>query len=328
MMFAVSVPGIIGGVFGALAALVLLYILAAYIAFYLLVVKPPVFDINKPNALMGEDFPAFVKKTREDVIVLKKFPAEEVCVTTRDGLTLRGVFYPSPEKSDITIVCLHGYNSSGYGEFGSRGLEYLRNGYNILLVNHRHHGGSDGKYIGFGVLDRHDVLCWLEAVNKLVPDGKIIISGVSMGGATAMQCSCLALPENVKGIIEDCGYTSVKEEFEFQCKRAVGFVPKLLLKGVDFFMKRFAKYGMDEINSVDAVRHSKVPILFIHGDEDIFVPTEMVYRCYDACTADKELYVVKGAAHAMAEFKGGDEYMIRVNEFISSCVGSSRFSTQ
>ena len=197
-----------------------------------------------------------------------------------------------------------------------------------MLVNHRHHGGSDGKYIGFGVLDRHDVLCWLEAVNKLVPGGKIVISGVSMGGATAMQCSCLALPENVKGIIEDCGYTSVKEEFEFQCKRAVGFVPKLLLKGVDFFMKRFAKYGMDEINSVDAVRHSKVPILFIHGDEDIFVPTEMVYRCYDACTADKELYVVKGAAHAMAQFKGGDEYMIRVNKFIYSCVGSSRFSTQ
>lgn len=316
MFASVNAAAIVGIVLGVVAALFGLYVLTCYIAYRLLIVKPPTFNTDKPNALMGEDFPALVQKTQQDITVLKKLPSETVEVYTKDGLKLKGVFYPAAEKSAVTLVCLHGYNSNGYGDFGSRALRYIRNGYNVLLVNHRHHAESEGKYIGFGVLDRHDVLCWLDAVNRMIPDGEIFISGVSMGGATAMQCSCLALPDNVKGIIEDCGYTSVKEEFEFQCRRAVHFVPKFMLKGIDFFMRRLAGYGMNDISSADAVAHSKVPILFIHGDSDVFVPTEMVYRCYDACTADKDLYIVKGAAHAMAEFKDGEEYEKRVNDFV------------
>lgn len=316
MLASVNAAAIAGGIAGGLAGLSIIYVLTCYIAYRLLIVKPPVFSTDKANALMGEDFPALVQRIHRDITVLQKLPSETVEVITKDGLKLKGVFYPAAEKSLVTFVCLHGYNSSGYEDFGSRALRYIRNGYNVLLVNHRHHAESEGKYIGFGVLDRHDVLCWLDAVNKKIPDGEIFISGVSMGGATAMQCSCLALPENVKGIIEDCGYTSVKEEFEFQCRRVVRFVPKFLLAGINFFMKRFAGYGMNDINSVDAVAHSKVPILFIHGDSDIFVPTEMVYRCYNACTADKELYIVKGAEHAMAEFKGGEEYEKRINDFV------------
>lgn len=316
MFASVNAAAIVGIVLGVVAALFGLYVLTCYIAYRLLIVKPPAFNTDKPNALMGEDFPALVQKTQQDITVLKKLPSETVEVYTKDGLKLKGVFYPAAEKSAVTLVCLHGYNSNGYGDFGSRALRYIRNGYNVLLVNHRHHAESEGKYIGFGVLDRHDVLCWLDAVNRMIPDGEIFISGVSMGGATAMQCSCLALPDNVKGIIEDCGYTSVKEEFEFQCRRAVRFVPKFTLKGIDFFMRRLAGYGMNDISSADAVAHSKVPILFIHGDSDVFVPTEMAYRCYDACTADKDLYIVKGAAHAMAEFKGGEEYEKRVNDFV------------
>src|SRR5699024_3257176 len=112
-----------------------------------------------------------------------------------------GYFYRNPKETKVTIVCLHGYNSTGYGDFGSRALGYLQSGYNVLLANHRHHAKSEGKYIGFGVLDRKDVRLWLEAANARIPNGEIFISGVSMGGATAMQASCLPMPENVKGII-------------------------------------------------------------------------------------------------------------------------------
>ena len=172
-------------VFFAVAA----YALGCYLGFYFIIVKPPVVSADRPNPLMGEDFAAFVKKTQEDAVIMKKLRSEPVEVVTRDGLTLRGEFYRAAEPSDITIVCLHGYNSNAYGDYATRGLSYLHSGYNVLLANHRHHGKSDGKYIGFGVLDRHDVLKWSEAAAKLVPGGKIFISGVSMGGATAMQCA-------------------------------------------------------------------------------------------------------------------------------------------
>lgn len=314
MISAVNLAIVIPAVLGGILFLAALYLVACYIGFYLLVVKPPAFDTSKPNPLMGPDFPAMVKKLGQDLTVLKKLPSEEITVTTRDGLRLTGQFYSA--SSRVTVVCLHGYGSSGYGDFGSRALGYLRSGYNVLLVNHRHHAKSEGKYIGFGVLDRFDVPVWLNAVNELIPDGEIFISGVSMGGATAMQASCLALPKNVRGIIEDCGYTSVKEEFEFQLRRVIGFVPRLTLKIIGTMMKKIAGYGIDDINSIDAVRESKAPILFIHGDSDIFVPTEMVYRVYDACTTEKELYIVPDCAHAMAEFKGGEEYYKRVNDFI------------
>lgn len=318
MLCAVLAPWAIAVIcIAAVAVLLAAYALGCYIGFYFIIVKPPVVSADKPNPLMGDDFVGFVKKTREDAFIMKKLPREPVEVVTRDGLTLRGEFYRAAEPSDITIVCLHGYNSNAYGDYSTRGLSYLHSGYNVLLANHRHHGKSDGKYIGFGVLDRHDVLKWVEAAAKLVPGGKIFISGVSMGGATAMQCSCLALTPDVKGIIEDCGYTTVRAEVEYLAKKMFGFVPKLTIKFIEFYMRKIAGYGMSEADSREAVKHSKVPILFIHGTEDEFVPTFMGNECYEACTAPKELVLIEGAGHAQSYFKDAAKCAEAVDAFIS-----------
>ncbi len=298
------------------AVLLAAYALGCYLGFYFIIVKPPVVGADKPNPLMGDEFAEFVKKTQEDAVIMKKLESEPVEVVTRDGLTLRGEFYRAAEPSDVTIVCLHGYNSNAYGDYSTRGLSYLHGGYNVLLANHRHHGMSDGKYIGFGVLDRHDVLKWVEAAEKLVPDGKIFVSGVSMGGATAMQCSCLALTPAVKGIIEDCGYTTVRDEVDYLAKKMFGFVPKLTIRFIEFYMRKLAGYGMREADSREAVKHSKVPILFIHGTNDEFVPTFMGHECYEACTAPKELVLIEGAGHAQSYFKDAEKCEQAVNAFI------------
>lgn len=316
MISAISLTGIILIVIGVLLFIVAAYLVACYIGYYLIIVKPPRFDVTKPNALIGPDFPAMVRQLHIDIKELKNYHSEPITVVTADGLKLYGYFYRNPKETKVTIVCLHGYNSTGYGDFGSRALGYLKLGYNVLIVNHRHSAKSEGKCTGFGVLDRYDVPLWLDAVNARIPDGEIFISGLSMGGALAMQVSCMDLPKNVKAIIEDCGFTSVKEVFEYQCRRVVHFVPHLTIKIIDFYMRKFAGYGADEVNSVDTVKHSKVPIFFIHGDTDYFVPTEMVFRVYDACTTEKELYLVKDCGHAMSEFKDPDEYFKRIDNFI------------
>ena len=155
MISAISLTGIILIVIGVLLFIVAAYLVACYIGYYLIIVKPPRFDVTKPNALIGPDFPAMVRQLHIDIKELKNYHSEPITVVTADGLKLYGYFYRNPKETKVTIVCLHGYNSTGYGDFGSRALGYLKLGYNVLIVNHRHSAKSEGKCTGFGRRNFH-----------------------------------------------------------------------------------------------------------------------------------------------------------------------------
>lgn len=317
MNLAISLAGkIVASVFGAIAGIALIWIIGCLIAVYILVVKPLTINPDKPSDLMGPDFLDYCKTVRPARLNVKKIPFEKVNVVTDDGLTLRGRLYKTDVPSDITIICLHGYNSNCFVDFSAHTLDYLACGYNVLHVTHRHHGDSDGKVVGFATLDRYDVLKWVDAVNRIFPNGKIFITGISMGGATAMQCSCLALPSNVKGIIADCGYTNMKEEYEYIAKRYLKFVPKLTYLMMKSLMKLIAGYSPEDSDSVNAVAHAKCPMLFIAGGNDNFVPAWMTERAYEACSTAKELVVIPGAGHAQAHYKNRELYLNSVKAFI------------
>lgn len=307
---------VIVSVLGSVAGLLLLWVILCLIGIFFLAVKPPVISTDKPSPLMGDDFLDYIATTRPSRINLAKLPYDKIEVVTDDGLTLRGKLYKTNAQSDITVICLHGYNSSGIGDFASHTFDYLDMGYNVLHVSHRHHGESDGKVVGFATLDRFDVIKWVEAINALYPNGKVFITGISMGGATAMQCSCLALPASVKGIIADCGYSNLKDEYEFMAKKYLHFVPKLTRHLLSGLMRPIVGYGMEDSDSVEAVAHAKCPILFITGDKDAFVPAEMTMRAYNACTTEKELLVIPGAGHAQAHYKDTEKYNSTVKAFI------------
>ncbi len=317
MLSTISLAGtVMLSVLGGILGLLLIWVLACIIGIIILGVKPVTISTTKPSPLMGDDFLDYIAVTRPSRINLAKLPYDKIDVVTDDGLTLRGKLYKSDSPSDITVICLHGYNSSGIGDFSAHTFDYLAMGYNVLHVSHRHHGESDGKVVGFATLDRFDVLKWVDAINARFPEGKIFITGISMGGATAMQCSCLALPSNVKGIIADCGYSNLKDEYEFMAKKYLGFVPRLTRRLMNVLMRIIVGYGMEDSDSVEAVAHAKCPILFITGDKDAFVPSEMTIRAYNACSAEKELLVVPGAGHAQAHYKDTEKYNSTVKAFI------------
>ena len=181
-------------------------------------------------------------------------------------------------------------------------------GFHILLPDNRAHGESEGTYIGFGWLDRLDCIQWIHQVKDYFhKDLQIVLHGISMGSATVLMASGEELPDDVKCIISDCGFTSVLDEFKHELHQR--HIPaSLVLPTATLLSKKRVGYSFKEASTIEQVKKSKTPTLFIHGDRDNFVPTYMVYDLYNACSADKDLLIVEGAGHAPVSYTHLDVY--------------------
>ena len=213
-------------------------------------------------------------------------------------------------------ICFHGYTSQGLSDYIGLSDYYLKRGFAMLLPDARAHGQSEGEYIGFGCLDRKDALVWIDwVIQECGEDVEIILHGTSMGGATVLMASGLDLPKQVKGIVSDCGFTSPKEVFTHVLNSMYHLPAFPAIQGADIINKKLAGYGMDECNAKQEVRKAKVPILFIHGANDTFVPCKMCHEIYDYCAAPKKKLIVEGAAHAESYYKDMEKYEQALTEF-------------
>ena len=191
-----------------------------------------------------------------------------------------------------------------------------------MLPDARAHGESEGEYIGFGCLDRKDALEWIDwLIEKCGEDVKIMLHGTSMGGATVLMTSSLDLPDNVKGIVSDCAFTSPKEVFTHVLNNMYHLPAFPAIHGADFLNKKLAGYGMDECNARREVQKAKVPILFIHGSADTFVPCSMCDEIYDNCASPKRKLIIEGASHAESYYKDMETYEKALTEFAAEIIG-------
>jgi fermentation-respiration switch protein FrsA (DUF1100 family) len=232
-------------------------------------------------------------------------------------------FYVSASGSPFTAILAHGYRGGHweldvYARFFHDTL-----GYNVLLPDARSHGASEGKYIGFGWLERLDYLDWIGWVKRRGGGNGIILFGVSMGAATVMMTAGEAdLPPEVKAVVADCGYTSAAEEILHVLNRRRRPLARKLTALTGSLAKRRAGYSFEEASSLNQVRKARVPIFFIHGAEDTFVPTPMVYSIYEACPPEKEILVVQGAGHVQSYNTDPKTYERRVAAFLEKYIGA------
>lgn len=269
-------------------------------------------------SLMGPDFKEFAEFQKTAARAAKELPAEDAETTSDDGLTLRGKFIPASPESTKTVLFLHGYRSTGFNDFGALIGFYHLSDYNVLLPDMRASGFSEGTYTGFSVLDAKDAIKWIGYLDNRVPDGTIVIHGLSMGAATAMNVSAHAsLPLNVKCVISDCGFSSPAEILKYQIKQLYKLSPFPIFDIAELFCRRIARYDMKKVTPLKSVADSSVPIFFIHGEKDLLVPTYMCEACYAACTAPKEKWIVEDAGHAQSYFKERAAYEQKVIEFIT-----------
>lgn len=251
------------------------------------------------------------------VELAKKLESREhecVSIVNRDGLRLVGHYFKCDNAKRV-VICMHGWRSGWSFDFGGSVDFWLGEGCSLLLVEQRSHGKSEGDYIGFGVYERYDCLDWIEYVKERERDLPIYLCGISMGATSVLMAAGLGLDERVHGIIADCGFTSPRAIWSHVMKKDYKLSDKLAYPIANFFISKKAGYDGEEASTVEAMRHCSVPVLFIHGDADEFVPHSMTLEAHDACTADKSLLIVKGASHGMSYFVDTEGYQKNVRDF-------------
>ena len=255
---------------------------------------------------------AVIKRLIEE---FREIPAEDVYIRSFDGLLLHGMYYHVADNAPLDIQ-LHGYNGNAFRDFCGGNKVSREAGRNSLVVEQRAHGLSQGETIPFGIRERRDCLSWVEyAIGRFGKDVKITLAGVSMGAATVLMAISLGLPENVKAIIADCGYSSPKAIIR-KVARDQGFVPWLVYPFIWLGGRIFGGFNLTEASAVSSVAESKIPVLIIHGEADNFVPCYMAREIYDACRSEKELLTVPGAGHGLSYLIDSQLYEETVNDFL------------
>lgn len=224
---------------------------------------------------------------------------DTVKIQSRDGTFLAGHWMGVANPKRV-IIAMHGWRSVWHRDFGVIADFFAKNDCSVLYTEQRGQGGSGGEYMGFGLMERHDCLEWINWVNKKT--GKklpVYLCGISMGASTVLMAAGLDLPDNVRGIIADCGYTSPLDIWKHVAKQAhISY--GICGRPAGRLAKKRLRMAMDEETCPQALSRSKTPVLFVHGTDDKFVPIEMTYENYKACAAPRRLFIVPGAEHGMS----------------------------
>lgn len=247
--------------------------------------------------------------------------AEDRWLTSHDGLALHGLYLPRPEASHKYAVICHGYGGTpqSMGGFASH---FYDMGYNILTPAARCHELSGGRYASMGWLERRDIVAWVDTLVEQDSDAEIILFGISMGGATVMMTSGEAdLSPHVKCIIEDCGYSSVWDEFAGELDVLFGLPTFPVLDAASLVSQVRAGFGFKEASSVEQVKKAAVPMLFIHGEDDTFVPYWMLDVVYEACAGpEKQRLSIPGAGHGESAETDPERYWSTVAAFLEQYI--------
>ncbi len=304
--------------------LILLELIASIIlVFYALKSYDGMESIPDAPRVVSDEVKAITERNINDITErtqrwLDETEIKEISIVSYDDAKMYADLVTS-KNSHRWVILLHGYKRTrekvhNYASF------YAQQGFNIVMPDLRGHGKSEGSFIGMGWLDRFDIIKWTEYIVSLDPDAEIVLHGISMGAAAAMMTSGENLCENVKAIVADSGYTSVWEQFANVTKSYTGLPEFPLMYTASFSAKLIAGYSYSEASSIEQVKKSQFPILFIQGKGDTFVNPEMAEQLYKA-HPNGELLMIDEAAHGQAMYYAPERYFRTVFEFIDKYTG-------
>ena len=267
--------------------------------------------------LMGDRFAELHDFTLENRAKLKEIPHEELNVETADGLKLVGWFFDAGSKN--TLIIVHGYNSQGWTDGVALACRAYEHGYNVLISDNRGCGVSEGEYVTFGVRESEDTARWAEFINERIPNGNIALQGTSLGGATVCMCSALDIP-NLKAIVSDCAYTSMRFEFEYMHKLFIHCVFKHTLNSAERIAKKELGFDFTNGSPIECVAKAKYPMMFVHGKADTFIPCSEAEKLYAVCPTEKQLLLVDDCGHGGSQL-ARDEYFKPIFAFLDKHFG-------
>ena len=261
------------------------------------------------------DAEEFLQDLEQGARLLQSRPTETVRLQAADGTELLGHWYPAPKPRRL-LLAMHGWRSSWARDFGLIADFWQREGCSVLFAEQRGQGGSGGAYMGFGLTERFDCRDWARWLSQ--NQGRelpIYLSGVSMGAATVLMAADLSLPENVRGIIADCGFTSPHAIWKHVAEKNLHLSFGIRGRVAEEMCRRKLRQGSRDFSAPQALQSTSLPVLLIHGTADHFVPVEMTYENYEACAGEKQLFIVPGADHGMSYFKDPEGYEAAMRSF-------------
>ena len=310
------------------AILTLLFLLSVYVIYRICFGEYretyPEDDVQQhmPKGPAYEVFSEVIERGIRTVVDAKEY--ETVEITSVDGLKLRGRYYHRQDGAPL-VIFFHGYHGNFYRDGNGIYSYSQRNGINLLLASQRSQGISEGKTITFGIMERQDCKSWVEyAIKRFGDDVCIDLFGLSMGAATVMMAADIDLPDNVKGILADCGFSSPKE---ILCKvmDSLKLPSKICYPMAKLGAKWFGHFDLEEASAAESMKKCKLPVLLIHNEGDDFVPFWMSEKCYEACASeDKQFIRVKGVGHGLSWCLEPLKYQAAMEEFFEKTLGHAR----
>ena len=258
----------------------------------------------------------FEKEYNDGKVWCQEQKMQDCYMKSEDGLLLHGLYLPAENAERFILLC-HGYKGSGFGDFANVAKFLHENHCNLLFIDQRCCGESEGEFITFGAKEQHDVKKWAYFIakrnkNKL----PIYLYGESMGAASVLMASGHTLPHEVKGLIADCGFHSMKGQFK---DMAVNWFRlnwiELLLFRMNWFCRLLGGFSMKEADTTKALKTNKRPILFFHGAKDTYVFPGNSKMNYSLCQAPKELVIVPEARHICSAYEAPALYREKLLSF-------------
>lgn len=300
-----------------LVALVLFTAVVLYF-FSIAFVKHNMGNVDDVEAEINKPLWKYKDEIKAGLDYINSRPFEWVETVSFDGLKLAARYFDN--KSEKTVILFHGYRSSAARDFSCAVEMYTKFGFNILLCDQRSHGRSEGRLITFGVKESRDVLSWIEfAENKYEPE-KIILGGMSMGATTVLLACGYPLPDTVRGVVADCGFTSPVDIIKKVAKQSFKINASFFIPFLNLCCKLFGKFSITKTNTVDSLKKSKIPVLLIHGANDGFVPCEMSQKAYESTGENGHLVLIDGANHGMSYLTDKTKVETEIKIFFKKCV--------
>ena len=240
-------------------------------------------------------------------------------IISKDNLKLHAYVVKQSENTNKWAIVVHGYGGEGK-LMSSKAMSFYDMGYNVLIPDLRGHGKSEGDYIGMGWDDRFDIISWINHIIKSDPNAEIVLHGTSMGAATVLMTSGENLPSNVKAIVSDCAYTSAWDIFNYELKTYLNIGSFPIMNFSNLVTRVKAGYSLKDASAIKQVKKTKIPILYIHGDSDKFVPPSMMDELYNATNSPKEKLIVEGAKHANSDLINPKIYWNTIYNFLGNYV--------
>ncbi len=319
------------------AVILLGWIGIGYVGFKTAICRGHELDINDREALKGTAWDQYYDEIQEGIVWISQQEAEDIYIQSEDGLKLHARLMDQSGAKG-TVLMFHGYRTHPEVDFSASSHVYYECGNRIVHIDQRAAGESEGKYIGFGVLESRDCCLWAQYIaNRFGTDQKIILAGLSMGASTVLMATAhhedrrvrincspeepmevsMTLPKNVTGIVADSAFSSPYDIIKKRIRTTYHCKGRLLTIAIGIWSRMLAHYSLKELSVPDVMKHNTIPVLLVHGTEDSNVPVEMTVKVAENCQAPKQVLLVKGAEHGTGYLVDNEAYKKALQEFCS-----------